>query len=79
MLSEEWKHILVSDADQAWKVRGDSVSRNVVWSYFKKGLWVMWSRVEMCVVFCNFKKEACRVEMEPGFFFFSQKKLCPLM
>ena len=39
----------------------------------------MWSRVEMCVVFCNFKKEACRVEMEPGFFFPPPKKLCPLM
>ena len=34
----------------------------------------MWSRVEMCVVFCNFKKEACRVEMEPVFFFFFPKK-----
>lgn len=35
----------------------------------------MWSRVEMCVVFCNFKKEACREEMEPVlfFFFFPQK------
>lgn len=27
----------------------------------------MWSRVEMCVVFCNFEKEACREEMEPVF------------
>ena len=38
----------------------------------------MWSHVEMCVVFCNFKKEACREEMEPVFFF-PQKNLCPLM
>lgn len=31
----------------------------------------------MCVVFCNFEKEACREEMEPVFP--PRQKLCPLM
>lgn len=72
---QEWKHILISNPHQVRKVRGDSVSMNVLWSYFKKGLWVMWSCVKICVMLCYFKKAAWREEIEPSFF----KKLCPLM